>query len=203
MFKHLLSLILLTFAASTLTACATGNDGPRDPLEDEIADRGPSQCVRQDIGPMNSTIVSCVQDFGPSTLPEEMQMRNPHVVSVIETPGGSFGNPLTWSMEVRRDGELIIEREFGEDDAVVEEEEGRAEIRSAVPLNEEEQLVPGIYEFRYLQDEQGEVGTTTIEIEPPEEGEEGEDEDGEEADEEEQPPVQQAPQEQVPEEQVD
>ncbi len=192
MFKYLLSLTLLVFAASSITACATGNDGPRDPLEDEIAERGPSQCVQQDIGPMNSTIVSCVQDFGPSTLPEEMQMRNPHVVSVIETPRGSFGNPLTWSMEVRRDGELIIEREFGEDDAVVEEEEGRAEIRSAVPLNEEdEQLVPGIYEFRYLQDEQGEVGTTTIEVEPPEEGEQEEQEE------------QQEQEEQAPEEQVD
>jgi hypothetical protein len=155
-------LLSLLVAASLVAGCATSGDS----RDRELRDEGPPQCVRQDLMAFNSTIRTCVQSFGPSTLPEEMQPRNPHVVTVVDTPRGQFSYPLTWSMEVRRDGELVVEREFAEGDTAVEEGDDRLEIRSALPLAEDEELVPGIYEFRYRTSEGEDVGTTTIEVQP-------------------------------------
>ncbi|MFW5967809.1 MAG: hypothetical protein ACOCV2_09840, partial [Persicimonas sp.] len=123
-----------------------------------------------------SSVQTCVREFGPSTLPDEMQLRQPHAVTTLRTPEGRYSNPLTWSVEITRDGEFLVEREFGEDDTVVEEGEEETEIQSVVPFEDDEEIEPGVYEFRYEQEDEGEVGTTTIEVAPlPEDGEANED----------------------------
>lgn len=180
---HLLSattsLLVLIFAG----ACATGDDDRREEREQQR----PADCVEQDFSGINSSVQTCVRDFGPRTLPDEMQMRQPHAVTTLRTPQGRISNPLSWSVEVTRDGEFVVEREFGEDDTVVEEGEEAAEIQSVVPLEDGEEVEPGVYEFRYEQEDEGEVGTTTIEVAPmpgedtdqeETDGEDGGDEDG-------------------------
>jgi hypothetical protein len=150
-------------------ACASSpgvDDAEVEP--DEYARRGPPQCSQQDYGALNMSIRTCVQDFGPTTLPEAAQMRNPYVVTVVDTPQGKFSNPLIWSMEVERDGEVIIDRRFSDEGADVQTEAigERVEIRSAVPLTGEGELEPGTYEIRYRTEEGEEVGTSTIVVEP-------------------------------------
>ncbi|QDG50400.1 hypothetical protein FIV42_06530 [Persicimonas caeni] len=159
-----ISTLLLT---AGLTACATSPDTGDD---ERYARRGPPQCSEQDLSAFNMNIRTCVQPFGPTTLPEEARFRNPYVVTVVNTPAGTFSNPTAWTVEVRRDGELIVERAFTETEAAIERESSFVEFRSAVPLTEEGELEPGTYEIRY-RDEQGEdIGTTTIEV-PPADGE--------------------------------
>lgn len=155
-----------------LGACATSAQ-KNDPVAREMSRGGPPPCTRQDVGPLNISIETCVQyaglgqeGFGPNTLPVEMNMRYPYVVTVVDTPKGKFSNPLIWSVEVSRDGEPLVEQQFGAEEAAVEtQSEGeRVEIRSAIPLSEEGELVPGTYQFRYRTESGEEVGTTTVEV---------------------------------------
>lgn len=160
---HAVSIVLL---AAGVAACATSNEAGDD---QKYARRGPPQCSEQDLSALNMNIRTCVQPFGPTTLPEEMRMRNPYVVTVVNTPQGTFSNPAIWTMEVRRDGELIVERTFTETEAAIEREGSFVEFRQAVPLTEQGELEPGTYEIRYRTEDGDELGTTTIEVEPTDE----------------------------------
>ncbi len=165
--RHLLAAATLLLTAG-LVACATGSGADEDP-EERYASKGPPQCSEQDISAFDMNIRTCVQPFGPTTLPEEMRMRDPFVVTVVRTPQGTFSNPTAWTMEVRRDGELIVERAFTDNtEARVEPEGSMVEFRQAVPLTDEGELEPGTYEIRYRSVEGDELGTTTIEVEPTE-----------------------------------
>lgn len=161
--------VLFFLAALSLVGCASSKDEQRDiDVERELARGGPPQCTVQDLGATNLSIQTCVQNYAPETLLEEARMRNPYVVTVIDTPAGKFSNPTMWSVEVVRDGQVLVERQFGAEAAAVEtgEEGERVEIRSAVPLPEEGELAPGTYQIRYRVLEEGEVGETTIEVGP-------------------------------------
>lgn len=161
MSTHLLTAATTLLVVTLLGACATDNNE-----RSERERQRPADCVEQDFSAINSSVRTCVRDFGPNALPDEMQMRQPHAVTTLRTPEGRYSNPLTWSVEVSRDGEFLIEREFGEDDTVVEEGEEGTEIQSVLPFEDDEEIEPGVYEFRYQVEDEGEVGTTTIEVAP-------------------------------------
>jgi predicted small secreted protein len=167
--RHLCAIVLVS-AATAFAGCTTG-EGIAEDEDEGLAQRGPPQCTQRDYSALNMSIRTCVQDFGPATLPEEAQMRNPYVVTVVDTPQGKFSNPLIWSLEVERDGELVIDRRFNDEGSDVQTEAigERVEIRSAVPLTAEGELEPGTYEIRYRTDDGDEVGTTTITVEPKQE----------------------------------
>ena len=173
MHRLYLSALLTLIASVALVACATGSQAEGD--DEQQARGGPPRCTMQDIGPAgNVRVQTCVEPYGPETLPEEMQPRHPYVVTVVDTPYGTFSNPLRWSFELIRDGEVVFTRDFEESETTVERTGDRTQIRSTVPLPEQVEIEPGIYEFRYLDSEAGELGTTTIEVEEPEEGGEAE-----------------------------
>lgn len=164
--RSALCLFSALLLAASLPACATSPDTGDD---ERYARRGPPQCSEQDLSAFNMNIRTCVQPFGPTTLPEEMRMRNPYVVTVVNTPAGTFSNPTAWTVEVRRDGELLVERAFTESESAIEQDESLVEFRTAVPLTPAGELEPGTYEIRYRSVEGDEIGTTTIEV--PETGE--------------------------------
>lgn len=160
-----LSALLLTLG---LPACATSSDTN---AEERYAQRGPPQCSEQDLSAFKMSIRTCVQPFGPATLPEEARMRNPYVVTVVNTPAGTYSNPAAWTVEVRRDGELIVERAFTESESAIEQDDSLVEFRTAVPLTPDGDLEAGTYEIRYRSVEGDEIGTTTIEVPASGEGE--------------------------------
>jgi hypothetical protein len=166
---------LLAFSSlMAMSACASSPEGAAEVEPDEYARRGPPQCMQQDYSALNMSIRTCVQDFGPTTaLPEEARMRNPYVVTIVDTPKGKFSNPLIWFLEVERDGEVIIDRRFSDVEGADIQTEAvgeRVEIRSAVPLSEEGELEPGTYDIRYRTEDGEEVGTTTIVVEEEQDG---------------------------------
>ncbi len=170
---RLATLFVTLLFATVCGGCATSAQ-KKNPVDREMSRYGPPLCTQQDVSPLSMSIQTCVQNslpnqqgFGPNTLPDYMQMRNPYVVTVVNTPKGTFSNPLMWNVEISRNGEVVAERKFSAAEAAVQtqpEEGSRVQIRSAIPLGEGGKLEPGTYEFRYSTPQGKELGTTTIEV---------------------------------------
>lgn len=145
-----------------IAGCATGQSGQGPAGERASEDRN---CVERDAATPGVRIRTCLQVTAPESLPDEMRRQGPWVVTVVETPAGTFSNPLAWTLEVQRDGQVVARQAFSAPEATVEavEEGEELEIRASTPIGAGVSIEPGTYRFRYQQ--QGEeIGTTEMDV---------------------------------------
>lgn len=82
------------------------------------------------------------------------EMATPQVTTVVQTDKATFGNPMAWSVEVRRNGELIVSQALTTEGQEIIEREGSFAVESYFELGSKE-IQPGEYEVIITPDEEG------------------------------------------------
>ncbi|MBA2664009.1 MAG: hypothetical protein H0U74_17095 [Bradymonadaceae bacterium] len=160
----LLTLCLLTL--SLLAACAPPN-APRPALA-EVSDQN---CVQDQMLAGRIVFRTCLVSSPHPTGMRDDQEYRPQIATVVRSPAGAFGNPMIWTVEVRRNGELVMRRALDDLDLQVLEHQDSLEIESVAPLGGMREMEPGRYVVTYSRnDGSNESVSHTIVIE--DEGEE-------------------------------
>lgn len=87
---------------------------------------------------------------------------SPQVTTVVHTPQGSYSAPLAWTVEIRKDGEVIVRQAITGDPQEAIERDGSLEVQSSIPLGDFDEIQPGDYEVIYTPDDQSEEPIRSI-----------------------------------------
>ncbi|MFU8803117.1 MAG: hypothetical protein ACNA8W_04830 [Bradymonadaceae bacterium] len=149
------------WAVMGLAACAT-QTGERQVIGMD-AERTATNCVQgHAIGGSVQFETCLVPSRGRDMVPMG-EMHQPQVATIVRTPVVAFSNPTRWSVEVRRDGALVIRRQLDGLLQDVRDEDEFIEFHSETPLGEMEEIEPGTYEIIYFsEDDEEPTSTTTI-----------------------------------------
>lgn len=161
-----LCLFSLLTSALLLTACSTTTPSNQPPTQEDLraeARRLAAQtdriqivpddpnCVDSELG--NSRVRTClVHTVQPSGFHNEEF--GPRVATVFQTPYGTIGNPMAWTVEIRKNGELIVRQALTDAENQTIERDGFIEVESTIPLGELQEIESGEYEVIYTPDDE-------------------------------------------------
>lgn len=166
-YSNIIPLSLLT-SALLLTACSTTPPPPSNqpPTHEDLraearrlaqqTDRiqivpDDPNCVDSELG--NSRVRTClVHTVQPSGFHNEEF--GPRIATVFQTPYGTIGNPMAWTVEVRKNGELIVHQALTDAENQTIERDGFIEVESTIPLGELQEIESGEYEVIYTPDDE-------------------------------------------------
>ncbi len=158
------SVFICTLLASTLLlpACAAPKHSSEPPTTDDIRENAKRlgkqkdsisvveddrNCVDSEINSSGVQVRTClVHDNASQPGYMNYEMATPAVTTVVKTSKGTFGNPMAWTVQVRRNGELIVNQALSTQGQEIIEREGSLEIESYFNLGDSREILPGEYE---------------------------------------------------------
>lgn len=86
----------------------------------------------------------------------------PQVATLVQTPKFAYGNPMGWTVEVRKNGKILVHQALTTDQNEAIERDGSLEVESSIPLGDLSEIQPGEYEVIFTPDDENEEPIRTI-----------------------------------------
>ncbi len=167
---------LILASALLLPACAAPKHSSEPPTQNDIranAKRLAKQKDQIDVVPENrncvdsdlrggavrvrTCLVHTIQPSGYSN-----SETGPQVATVVQTPNFAYGNPMGWTVEVRKDGKILVNQALTTEQGEAIDREGSLEVESSMPLGDLREIEPGEYEVIYTSEDEDEEPIRTI-----------------------------------------